>query len=76
MKTLWCKSQENPSDRISHTWAPLKGEISGLEIFSRLAVSRVAHQEKICILMIWRNHGLINYKDTKTNCRHLKKLTC
>ena len=23
MKTLWCKNQENPSDRISHTWAPL-----------------------------------------------------
>jgi hypothetical protein len=22
------------------------------------------------------NHGLINYKDTKTKCRHLKKLTC
>jgi hypothetical protein len=24
MKTLGCKNQENPSDRISHTWAPLK----------------------------------------------------
>jgi hypothetical protein len=24
MKTLWCKNKENPSDRISHTWAPLK----------------------------------------------------
>ncbi len=23
MKTLWCKNQENPSDRISQTWAPL-----------------------------------------------------
>ena len=23
MKTLWCKNQENPSDRISHAWAPL-----------------------------------------------------
>jgi hypothetical protein len=23
MKTLWCKNQENPSNRISHTWAPL-----------------------------------------------------
>jgi hypothetical protein len=22
MKTLWCKNQENPSDRISHAWAP------------------------------------------------------
>ncbi len=21
-------------------------------------------------------HGLINYKDTKTKCRHLKKFTC
>jgi hypothetical protein len=26
MKTLWCKNQENPSDRISHTWAPLRTE--------------------------------------------------
>jgi hypothetical protein len=24
MKTFWCKNQENPSDRISHAWAPLK----------------------------------------------------
>jgi hypothetical protein len=23
MKTLWCKNHENPSDRISHAWAPL-----------------------------------------------------
>ncbi len=23
MKTLWCKNQKNPSDRISHAWAPL-----------------------------------------------------
>jgi hypothetical protein len=22
------------------------------------------------------HHGLINYKDTKAKCRHLKKLTC
>jgi hypothetical protein len=22
--TLWCKNQENPSDGISHAWAPLK----------------------------------------------------
>jgi hypothetical protein len=25
MRTLWCKNQENPSDRISHAWAPLIG---------------------------------------------------
>jgi hypothetical protein len=25
MKTLWCKNQENPIDRISHAWAPLRG---------------------------------------------------
>jgi hypothetical protein len=24
MKTLWCKNQENPSDQISHAWAPLR----------------------------------------------------
>jgi hypothetical protein len=23
MKTLWCKNKKNPSDRISHAWAPL-----------------------------------------------------
>ena len=23
MRTLWCKNQDNPSDRISHAWAPL-----------------------------------------------------
>ncbi len=23
MKTLWCKNQKNPSDRVSHAWAPL-----------------------------------------------------
>ncbi len=27
MKTLWCKNQENPSDRISHAWAPLSTEV-------------------------------------------------
>ncbi len=26
MKTLWCKNQENPSDRISHARAPLSGK--------------------------------------------------
>jgi hypothetical protein len=25
MMTLWCKNKENPSDRISHIWAPLSG---------------------------------------------------
>jgi hypothetical protein len=24
MRTLWRKNQENPSDRISHAWAPLR----------------------------------------------------
>ncbi len=23
VETSWCKNQENPSDRISHAWAPL-----------------------------------------------------
>ncbi len=27
MKTLWCKNQENPSDRISHAWAPLRQKL-------------------------------------------------
>jgi len=29
MKTLWCKNQENPSNRISHTWAPLTLSLTG-----------------------------------------------
>jgi hypothetical protein len=33
MKTLWCKSQANPSDGISHAWAPLK--VPKREIFDR-----------------------------------------
>jgi hypothetical protein len=24
IETIWCKNEENPSDRISHAWAPLK----------------------------------------------------
>jgi hypothetical protein len=31
MKTLWCKNQENPSDRISHTWAPLNFVFAGIQ---------------------------------------------
>jgi hypothetical protein len=27
MNTLWCKNQENPSDRISHAWAPLSAHM-------------------------------------------------
>jgi hypothetical protein len=30
MKTFWCKNQENPSDRISHAWAPLRETFLGL----------------------------------------------
>ena len=31
MKTLWCKNHENPNDRISHAWAPLKKGIKESE---------------------------------------------
>ncbi len=31
MKTLWCKNQENPSDRISHAWAPLREAIFSIQ---------------------------------------------
>jgi hypothetical protein len=24
VETLWCKNNENPTDRKSHSWAPLK----------------------------------------------------
>jgi hypothetical protein len=33
MKTLWCKNQENPSNRISHAWAPLSEEECFFYIF-------------------------------------------
>ncbi len=41
MKTLWCKNEENPSDRISHAWAPLRRrmyrafEIRGMQSVER-----------------------------------------
>jgi hypothetical protein len=28
-KILWCKNQENQSDRISHTWAPFSDKNAG-----------------------------------------------
>ncbi len=31
MKTLWCKNQKNPSDGISHAWAPLKANFKVIE---------------------------------------------
>jgi hypothetical protein len=34
MKTLWCKNQENPSDRISHAWAPLNDNNLNITICS------------------------------------------
>jgi hypothetical protein len=33
-KTLWCKNQENPSDRKSHTWAPLTWTFEYVHEFS------------------------------------------
>ena len=30
----------------------------------------------VVYVTVLHDHGLINYKDTKTKCRHLKKLTC
>jgi hypothetical protein len=35
MKTLWCKNQENLSNRISHAWAPLN--INNLRIIKKSA---------------------------------------
>jgi hypothetical protein len=35
MKTLWCKNQENPSDRISHAWAPLRRPSMLMELYRR-----------------------------------------
>ncbi len=43
MKTLWCKNQENPSDRISHAWAPLIDtifRIAVIDTFSRMDGNR------------------------------------
>jgi hypothetical protein len=38
MMTLWCKNQENLSDRISHAWAPLKKR--NLALISKLYTNR------------------------------------
>jgi hypothetical protein len=32
IETIWCKNEENPSDRISHAWAPLKCSYVGENI--------------------------------------------
>jgi hypothetical protein len=43
MKTLWRKNQENSSDRISHTWAPLRCKQSDIApiICCRLSLTPV-----------------------------------
>jgi hypothetical protein len=50
MKTLWCKNQENPSDRISHTWAPLNSSWPGILLpygaFSRIMSRRSQENTK------------------------------
>ncbi len=51
MKTLWCKNQEIPSDRISHTWAPLK---TG----SSLAPSK-GQLFLLYVLLQWHGPGLL-----------------
>jgi hypothetical protein len=43
MKTLWCKNQENPSDRISHAWAPLNiCSVESKKLFSEREVKNVS----------------------------------
>jgi hypothetical protein len=43
--------------------------------FKHLLLSRTEVNDNTTLLM-QGGHGLINYKDTKIKCRHLKKLTC
>jgi hypothetical protein len=45
-KVLWGKNHENPSDRKSHTWAPLKVVFSS-HIYCTL--------RKLCCLILWFN---------------------
>jgi hypothetical protein len=35
-----------------------------------------ASQILLCRMLLGLNQGLINYKETKAKCRHLKKFTC
>jgi hypothetical protein len=42
MKTLCCKNQENPSDRISHAWAPLREAKKRGKLYSVLYIHVLA----------------------------------
>jgi hypothetical protein len=51
MKTLWCKNQENPSDRISHAWAPLSQNVH-INVFKRAFVAKKSCFKSLFMLII------------------------
>jgi hypothetical protein len=51
-ETLWCKNQENPSDRISHAWAPLM-----LLATEQLLTGRAAQHDSQSFSLANRRHG-------------------
>jgi hypothetical protein len=62
MKTLWCKNQENPSDRISHAWAPLNFNFApkGLySSFSKKGQIRCTLMPIVSCVMIMIAQGLL-----------------
>jgi hypothetical protein len=80
MKTLWCKNQDNPSDRISHAWAPLKGQCHEMDTvhYAVLFVTSTLHK---CRTMIGSKTGCKSYcfhVKVHTLCLLLqeKKMTC
>ncbi len=55
-KAFWCKNHENPSDRESHTWAPLKvhknENFFGIDFeFCTISLLVMHKLQKIC----WKN---------------------
>ena len=77
MKTLWCKNQENPSDRISHAWAPLKYESPSYFSIANYAVNLDSCGDIHCALgpplaiENRRNWGVFNTIAQFTNTRSI-----
>ena len=57
-KALWCNNYENPSDRKSHTWAPLK---------------RIKKDSKQLIFEGWRAMDWLQNKEKIRLCKNLQK---
>jgi hypothetical protein len=67
MKTLWCKNQENLSDRISHAWAPLSSPKADVSLGSRPSHSTQKLEHELVIgclvskgvLLLWVVRGRV-----------------